>query len=147
MTMLRSVVATFCLLSVLCSENKRSKYWDRQGQGITDDDLIVGTDDDDIGNIQLVAPLEEGWGDGLHNIRPELKENLLKQGVLSLEEAGKIENERKTLDPEVVREEAVSVVQPRRKVVYQPVTVFRYIPYWRHLVSHQFAERHRHYFY
>ena len=107
----------------------------------------MGTDDDDIGNIQLVAPLEENSGEGLHNIRPELKENLLKQGVRSLEDAGKTENERKTLDPEVVKEEAVSVVQHKRKVVYQLVPVFRYIPYWRHLVSHQFAERHRHYFY
>ena len=80
-TMLRSVVAALCLLSVLSSEeNKRSKCRDCQGRSKVD--LLVGTDDDDNGNIQLVAPL------GLHNIRPELKENLLEQGVRSLEEAG-----------------------------------------------------------
>ena len=139
--MLRSVVGTLCLLSVLSSEEtKRSKCRDCQGRSKVD--LLVGTDDDDIGNIQLVAPL------GLHNIRPELKENLLKQGVRTLEEAGKVENERKTLDPEiVVKEEKLAVVKPRRKIIFHPVPVFRYIPYWRQTVSHHFSERHRHYFY
>ena len=105
----------------------------------------VGTDDDDFGNIQLVSTMEDH---GLYNVRPELKENLLKQGITSLEEAGYLENERKTQQSKaVIGEEKLAGVKPGRRIIYQPVPVYRYVPYWRHSVSHQVSERHRHFFY
>ena len=85
---------------------------------------------------------------GLYNIRPELKENLLKQGITSLEEAGYLENERKNKESEaVIGEKKLDVVKPARGIFYQPVPVYRYVPYWRHSVSHHVSERHRHFFY
>ena len=105
----------------------------------------MGTDDDDIGNIQLVSTMEDH---GLYNIRPELKENLLKQGIASLAEAGYLENERKIKESKAgIGEAKLSGVKPPGGIIYHPVPVYRYVPYWRHSVSHQFSERHRHFFY
>ena len=99
----------------------------------------MGTDDDDFGNIQLVSTAEDH---GLYNIRPELKENLLKQGITSLEEAGYLENERKNqVSKAVIAEEKLAVVKPPRRIIFHPVPVYRYVPYWRHSVSHHVSER------
>ena len=129
----------------------------------------MGTDDEDIGNIQLgdwqhhqglhqglqqvlhqdlQQGLQQDLQQGLHNIRPELKESLLKQGVRSLEEAGHLQQERKTKESKaVIEEQKVLAVKPRREIVFQPVPVVHYIPYWRHSASHHLSERHTHYFY
>ena len=106
----------------------------------------MGTDDDDIGNIQLVSTMEDH---GLYNIRPELKENLLKQGITSLEEAGYLDNARKTQQESkaLVAEEKLAVGKPPRRIIFHPVPVYRYVPYWSHSVSHHVSERHRHFFY
>ena len=154
LAMLRVLAVTVSFLSLLSAmTNQRSKFY------YTNSDKIaffnwhitlclqsVGTSDDDIGNIQLVSTIEDH---GLYNIRPELKENLLKQGITSLEEAGYLENERKTQQESkaLIAEEKLAVVKPPRRIIFHPVPVYRYVPYWRHSVSHHVSERHRHFFY
>ena len=78
------------------------------------------------------------------NLRPEIGEKLLQQGITSLDQL----SQRKKPPKETIIERNIvqkSPIKPKR-VIY-PFPVYHYVPYFRHSVSHHINENHRHYFY
>ena len=78
------------------------------------------------------------------NLRPEIGEKLLQQGITSLDQL----SQRKNPPKETIIERKIvqkTPIKPKR-VIY-PVPVYHYVPYFRHSVSHHINENHRHYFY
>merc|ERR1711879_335482 len=106
----------------------------------------MDTGDEDIGNIQLVGSSvgEAAPPIVYQNLRPEIGEKLLQQGITSLDQL----SQRKNPPKETIIERKIfqkSPIKPKR-VIY-PVPVYHYVPYFRHSVSHHINENHRHYFY
>ena len=122
--------------------------------------------DEDIGNIQLIAPPGKKTipplgiinHSSIHfiryvllivyqNLRPEIGEKLLQQGITSLDQL----SEKKKSKPfkKTLAETKVAISAPIRpkRLTYFPVPVYHYVPFYRHSVSHHINENHRHYFY
>ena len=80
-------------------------------------------------------------------LRPEIGEKLLEQGITSLEQLSTKDKPKKVEKVSVVKS-VQKVVAPKKKpIVFHPVPVYHYIPYFRHTFSHHTTQRHRHYFY
>ena len=142
--------------------------------------LTVDTDEDDIGNIQLVSPHVDDivlgepvssdwrpvpplgifrmivkWINSRGNskflvyqkIRPEIGEKLLKQGITNIEQLGKKEKTKKIEKVSVVKNVQKVVLPKKKPIVFHPIPIYHYIPYFRHTFSHHTTQRHRHFFY
>ena len=71
------------------------------------------------------------------NVRPEVGEKLLKQGITSLKQLSKKK------DKKVKKKK----IKPKKTpIIFKPYPVYHYIPIYRNTFSHHATERHRHFF-
>ena len=80
-------------------------------------------------------------------IRPEVGEKLLKQGITSIDQLGKKDKPKKIEKVSVVKNVQKVVLPKKKPIVFHPIPIYHYVPYFRHTFSHHTTQRHRHYFY